>query len=254
MRHISIPLIIVAMIGLCVVFAPSISPYPPSQIFHILQSPNSQHLLGTDALGRDVASRLLYGGRHTLFMAALATFLAVSVGTLLGLFWGILPRSMAGLFTAMMSAILALPGLLIAIIFITLLGRGTMQIALAVGLAQIAHVAQVMRGVTVSVKHAPYIESAYAIGTPFSQIIYRHILPNLWPTVFVYIGIIFGYSILNGAALTFLGLGELGTPDWGVMLAEGRAVFDEAPWVSLFPGMVITAFVFSINTVSNRLR
>ncbi len=241
------------MIGF-VTLAPQIAPHDPMRSYQpALQPPGLNHLLGTDALGRDVASRLLYGGRHTLFVAALASALAISCGVCLGILWGLVPRQLNTYLTICMSSILALPGLITAIVLLTLLGRGTMQITLAIGLSQIAYVAQIIRGATVSVRDAPYIESAHAIGATNFHIIRRYIVPNIWPTILVYTGVVFGYSILNSAALTFLGLGELGVPDWGVMLAEGRAVFDEAPWVSVFPGLAITSIVFAVNAMSDRL-
>lgn len=254
MRRVRWPHLVLCAFVALTIFAPQISPHDPAAIHPtILAPPSSAHLFGTDALGRDLLSRVLYGGRQTLGVATLATAVALVPGLLLGVLWGVAPRPLVPSLTALFSALLAVPGLLVALVLLAVIGRGMEQIALAVGLSQIAMVAQVTRGAVVNVRDAPYIESAHAIGATPRHIIRRYVLPNIWPVIAVYAGVTFSYSVLNGAALSFLGLGELGVPDWGVILAEGRAVFNAAPWVSIFPGLAITALVFAVNALIDRM-
>jgi peptide/nickel transport system permease protein len=248
-----IPFAVLLMMIMGTLFASVIAPYDPMQIHDvILQTPNSDHLLGTDHLGRDVLSRLLYGGRHTLSITVIATGIALTVGVVLGVIWGLAPKGLDALLTVIMSAVLAIPSLLMALVILTLLGRGMGQIALAVGVSQIGLVVQVVRGATMSIRNAPYIESAYAVGATRGRIIGYYILPNIFPIVATYGGVVLGYSLLNGSALTFLGLGELGVPDWGVILADGRKVFDVAPRIAIYTGLLITSVVFSVNLIIDR--
>lgn len=253
MKKLIIPFIVLGVVIGGTVFAPSLAPYDPMQIHAvILDLPSSDHLLGTDSLGRDVFSRLLYGGRHTLAIALIASGIALVIGVGLGIIWGLAPKGLDDLLTVIMSAVLAIPSLLMALVILTLLGRGMGQIALAVGVSQIVLVVQVVRGATLGIRHAPYIESAYAIGATRARIIRHYILPNILPVVVSYGGVIVGYSLLNGTALTFLGLGELGVPDWGVILAEGRGVFDVAPRIAIYAGVLITSVVLAVNVIVDR--
>lgn len=252
MRQILPYLVLIVVIG-GTLFAPHIAPYDPMEIQSaILQPANAGHPLGTDNLGRDLFSRLLYGGRYTLFIAFVATGIAISCGIGLGLLWGLAPSWLEALMTVVMSAILAIPSFLMALVILTLLGRGMFQIAIAVGVSQIGLVVQVVRGATITVRHAPYIESAYAVGATKRRIVFYYILPNIFSVVVTYGGVVLGYSLLNGSALTFLGLGELGMPDWGVILADGRSVFDVAPHIAIYTGLLITSVVFSINMIVDR--
>jgi ABC-type dipeptide/oligopeptide/nickel transport system permease subunit len=234
---------------LLVSIAPALAPYDPMETNPTaqFQTPNTHHLLGTDLLGRDVLSRVLYGGQHTLVIAALATGIAVVPGVSLGL-W----RSR--LVGVLINAILAFPGLLLALVIMTLLGQGAFALALAIGITQIAPCARVTRAAVISVSTQTYIEAANSLGASRRRLIFRHTLPNILPTLLAYTGVIFAYSILNGAALSFLGLGgEPGIPDWGVMLYEGRQAFRTAPWIAAAPGLGITITVVLINRAADRI-
>ena len=210
-----------------------------------LAPPGGSHLLGTDRLGRDVWSRLLDGGQRTVTIALVATVIAVGAGTLLGLSgWGRLDAPV----TALTNALLAFPTLLLALVVMTLAGTGALSLSLATGMALIAPVARVTRGTLRSVRAQPFIEAAEALGASNRRLFVRHILPNVAPTLLAYGGVTFAYSVLNSAALSFLGLGgDLGVPDWGAMLAEGRVAFRTAPWVSAAPGLAITLLVLAVN-------
>lgn len=245
-------LAILSLVSLC---APLLAPYDPVQTHpeQQLAPPTTDHLLGTDFLGRDVLSRLLYGGRWTLLTAAASTGVAVVVGFSLGIFTSS-GKWFGYVGDALINALLSLPGLLVALVVVTILGQGLTPIILATGLAQTPFFAQVMRGAVLTAEKAGYIEAARAIGCTRLRILTHHILPNVRGTLFAYAGVIFAYSILNSAALSFLGIGgDFGAPDWGVMLAESRNGFRAAPWVALAPGLMIAIMVICVNTLVDEL-
>lgn len=242
------PIIVLGVIGVLTLIASVIAPYDPLQTQPEIQftPPNSDHFFGTDSLGRDVLSRVLYGGRQTLLVALLATLVGWIPGVLLGLLseskWA---DMVIGVW---LNALLAVPGLVIAMVVITLLGRGVLPVAVAIGFAQIAPCAVVTRAAALSVRSALYVEAARSIGATRGYILWNGVLPNIAPTLLAYAGVMFSYAVLNGAALNFLGLGvERSVPEWGVMLAEGREVFRSAPWIAFAPGVAITVTVWAVN-------
>lgn len=237
--------------------APIIAPADPMKTDPAgqLQPPGRDHLLGTDLLGRDVLSRTLHGGRRTLLVAALATLIAVTPGALLGLAAGTLGGKFDAVIVALVNALLAFPGLMIALVALTVLGTGILPLAIATGAAQVASYARVARSSAIAARSMGYVEAAEAMGARQRRIITGHILPNVQQTLLAYAGVVFGYCILNSAALTALGLGgEPGVPDWGVILAEGRTAFRVAPWISVAPGIAIAVTVWSVNRLADRLR
>lgn len=247
-----LPVMILLM--LLVGIAPLFAPADPmrTDAARQLEAPSSEHLLGTDLLGRDVLSRTLYGGQHTLVIAALAALVAMIPGVLFGLLSVI---SWADrLVSILMNAVLAFPGLLLALMIMTVLGQGVLPLLLATGLTQIAPCARVTRSAVLGVYHLGYVEAARGLGATRLRVIFAHVLPNILPTVLAYATVIFAYAILNSAALSFLGLGgEPGIPDWGVMLYEGRQAFRTAPWIAAAPGVAITVTVLMVNRAAERL-
>ena len=236
--------------------APIIAPYDPMRTTAgpALHPPNSEHLLGTDLLGRDVLSRVLYGGRRTLSIAGLATLTAVMMGLPPGLSAGMLGRRVDQIIMVVNNSMLAIPPLVIALVVLTLWGQGMIQLALATGIAQIPAFVQVTRSATIIVRSANYIEGAQAIGATRLYIAVNHISPNIRPTLLSYTGVTFAYTIINSAALSFLGLGgDPGVPDWGVIVAEGRQAFQAAPWIAIAPGLMIVITVMAVNTIADRL-
>lgn len=218
-----------------------------------LLPPGAGYLLGTDWLGRDVFSRVLYGGQRTLLLAAAATLVAVLLGALLGLLAGSASRGIDELLTAVMNALLAFPGLLLALVVVTLLGASPGAVSVATGVALIAGFARVTRSVVLRTRSAAYVEASRALGAGPLRLALRHVLPNALPTLLAYAGVTFAYGVLNGAALSFLGLsGAIGIPDWGAMLYDARVTFRAAPWVSLGPGLGITLIVFTINRLAEQ--
>ena len=246
--------LILVVILLLTLAAPLIAPFDPMSTTAgpALQSPNSENLLGTDLLGRDVLSRVLYGGRRTLVVAAEATLIAVLPGLLIGVTAGTAGRRVNRFITVFINSWLAIPALIMALVVLTLLGSGVEQLAIAVGIAYIAVFAQVIRSATLSVRSAGYIEAAQALGATGRHIVIRHITPNVRPTLYSYTGVIFSYSILNSAALSFLGLGgDPSIPDWGTILADGRLTFQVTPWVAVAPGLLIVMTVMAVNRLAD---
>lgn len=244
-----LPALILLSIVLLVLGAPLLTSFDPlrTNTANILQAPDAIHLLGTDMLGRDVFSRVLYGGRNTLAMAMIATGIAVCGGGFLGIVAGFWLKQWR-IVDRLLDAWLALPALLIALIVLTLLGRGLLAISLALGMAQVAPFARVVRSTMIAGSVAGYVEAARSLGASRWHILWRHLVPYGVPVWVRYAAMIFGYTIMNGAALSFLGLGgEPAIPDWGVMLADGRQGFRQAPWVALAPGVMITLTIFSIH-------
>lgn len=247
-------IVLLALLLLFVLVAPLLAPDDPMRTDTInqLQPPNHDHLLGTDLLGRDVLSRALYGGQHTIMIAALATAIAFVPGILLGL---LSTLNVADRWIAILiNAVLAFPGLLLALLIMTLLGQGALSLALATGITQIAPCARVTRSAVVSVWSLGYIDAARGLGATRLRLIMAHVLPNILTTLLAYTGVIFAYAILNSAALSFLGLGgEPGVPDWGVMLYEGRQAFRSAPWIAVAPGFAITLTVILVNRAADQI-
>jgi ABC-type dipeptide/oligopeptide/nickel transport system permease subunit len=251
------PAVVVAIMVFVVAIGPVLYPVDPlrTEPSLQLQPPGIQHVFGTDLFGRDMLSRTLHGGRYTLLMSACSTLLALLLGIPLGACAITRQDAIRVAAQVIINALLALPGLLIALVILTLLGRGFGPLIVGLGLAQIASVGYTTRAALTNVMAEPYVEAAKNLGaTPFH--IFRHyLLPNALPTIAAYAGVVFSYMILNGAALTFLGLGiEPGIPEWGGLLAEGRATFRTAPWIGFAPGIGITLIVWSVNALADQLR
>lgn len=240
-----------------ILIAPLAAPYDPlaTDTSLSLSPPSVSHIFGTDVFGRDVFSRFLYGGQRTLLIAAAALTIAVISGAVLGLLASGGTRTVRAAITMLITALLSIPGILLALIALTVLGQGDGLVALAIGITQIAPTARLVGTAARSVQASEYVTAAAALGAGRYRILWAHVLPNVLPLLISYAGVVFAYAILNSAALTFLGFGgDLAVPDWGGMLYEGRQVFRAAPWVSIAPGLGITILVGSINRAVNRRR
>ncbi|MDZ4763926.1 MAG: ABC transporter permease [Chloroflexota bacterium] len=237
-----------------IIFGRALTPYDPrtTQPEIALQAPTWAHPAGTDALGRDVLSRALHGGTQTLTSAAAAACLALGIGLLVGLRMGG-TRIDAGIDT-LIAAGLTIPSIIVALLAITLIGNSDWALIIAVSTAQIAPVARLTRTLAQGAARADYVQAADALGARPLRLLTRHILPNIVPTLAAYACVTFGACIMNGATLTFLGLGgEIGRAEWGAMLYEGRQAFRTAPWIAFVPGIGITCAVLLLNELSDRL-
>jgi len=246
-----------ALVAMAAALAPLLAPAGPlvADPARVLLPPGQGGLLGTDFLGRDVLARLIWGGRWTLQMGALAVALTVGLGLPVGLVAGSLGGRTDAVLMRLVDGLLAFPGLLLAMAAVAVLGTGLTPVAVAVGLAAAPPYARVARSVAMEVRAQPYIEAACALGCSPWRITMRHVLPNAAPSLIAFATTQLGWLLLNGAALNFLGLGAPpGTPEWGAMLAEGRGYLRDAPWSSGFPGLVLTLTVLAANLVGDGLQ
>jgi ABC-type dipeptide/oligopeptide/nickel transport system permease subunit len=249
-------LLLILLLGFGIVFLfPFAAPYSPTKIESAaLQPPSLQYPFGTDSLGRDVLSRFLWGGQRTLLVTMLSVSFAIAAGIGLGLVAGYSSRWVDTFVVSILNATLALPGLFLALLMISLLGQGTIAVGLAIGVAQIAPVGQITRTAVRAVRSEPYVTASVAIGATWRHTLLHAVFLNALPTIIAYGSVTFAYCLLNVAAFGYLGLmGQPEIPEWGNMLAEGREVYREAIWVSIPPGIAITFLVMLANIVANRL-
>ncbi len=249
-------LLLAAVVGLSLA-APVLAPYSPiaADPANQLLPPGPAHLAGTDLFGRDVWSRLLWGGRLSLAAGILAVTLAALPGSLLGLLAGYSGGWLDALLMRLVDMLLAFPSLLLALALVAWLGPGLVSAALAVGLAGIPRFARLVRASTLGVRSELYIEAARVIGCRPERILLRHVAPNVSSAVIVLGSLELGYALLNIGALSFLGLGaQPPTPEWGAMLAEGRGLLRDAPWAPTAPGLAITLTVLAFNLLGDALR
>lgn len=245
----------IGIILLIVLAGPFVISHSPNDTNPELQfhPPEPAHPLGTDLLGRDVLSRYMFGGRQTLSTAITATMIALSLGVSMGIVSGIVPWAHHVL-VPVFTAVLAIPGLVQALVVLTIAGRGVLPLALAIGISQVASIALVTRSAVLAMLMQPYVEAARALGADRTHILRYHILPNISGILVTYSGVVFAYALLNGAALTFLGVGYVpGTPEWGIMLAESRSVIRLAPWIGIAPGLSITLLVWAVNGLADHV-
>lgn len=223
----------------------------PSNTF---QPPSSGHWMGTDNLGRDVLARFLYGGRISLVVGLVAVSVGSLVGTSLGLVAGYYGRWLDTFLSWWVEVLLAFPGILLALAIVAILGPGLTNVMIAVGLAFIPSFMRMARGTVLSVREQAYVEAAQALGSPNRRIITRHILPNVMRPLLVLATLGMGGAILEGAALSFLGLGaQPPTPEWGAMLNAGRSFVRQGWWITVFPGLGIFLAVLAINLLGDGL-
>jgi peptide/nickel transport system permease protein len=249
--------IVLMTIAVLSLAAPMLAPYDPlaTAPAHQLLPPSLAHPAGTDLLGRDVWSRLLWGGRLSLAAGVLATALAALPGSLLGLLAGYIGGRFDAALMRIVDVLLAFPSLLLALTFVAWLGPGLMSAALAVGFAGVARFVRVARAAALSIRSEPFLEAARVIGCPPARIALYHVAPNVMDTVIVLSSLELGYALLSIGALSFLGLGaQPPTPEWGLMLSEGRVLLREAPWVTAYPGLMITLAVLAFNLLGDVLQ
>lgn len=250
-------LIIMVLFLLTALLAPLLAPYDPIEptLRDRRQPPSREHLLGTDDLGRDILSRIIYGTRKSLQVGVLSVSLAILVGALFGALSGYLGGWFDTLLMRLMDILMAFPSLLLAIAIVTILGPGLLNMLYAIGIVSIPVYARIVRASVLSVKSEDYVLAARALGTRHSRILFRHILPNCLTPLIVQGTLGIGTAILDAAGLSFLGLGaQPPTPEWGAMLGQGRYAIFSAPHIVLFPGLAIMFTVLGFNLLGDGLR
>lgn len=248
---------VLALLVISAVFAPWIAPYDPTaaDYEYILAPPSAAHWAGTDAFGRDILSRIIFGGRISLAVGFLSVTIGGIVGIGLGLIAGFYGRWLDSLIMRMSDVLLAFPGILLAIGVIAILGPGIDNVIYAVAVFSVPVFARLVRGSTLALKNAPYVDAARATGVKSRWLMLRHILPGTLPSVIVYFSMRIGTSILTAAALSFIGLGaQPPSPEWGAMLADGRSFLGVASHVTLYPGLAIFVTVLAFNLLGDGLR
>jgi peptide/nickel transport system permease protein len=254
--------ILVLLIG-AAIFAPLIAPESPLKIdlSHASQPPfflkggNSTYLLGTDNLGRDILSRVLYGGRVTLVLAALVLAIGAVVGVAMGLASGYLGGVTDSIVQRLVEAILSLPTIMVALVFAFLLGQSFTTVVIILSPFIAARFARMVRGDALAIRGMGYVELAQVAGASPFRIIRRHIFPNVIGTIIVIATLEIGQLILLEASLSFLGVGvPPPTPEWGLMVSQGEQFLATKYWISLFPGLAIVAAVLAINLIGDWLR
>jgi peptide/nickel transport system permease protein len=236
--------------------APLLAAFDPTELTPRLRlrAPGGDHLLGTDMAGRDVWSRVAHGARISLFIGFAAAVLALSAGTVVGLVAGYV-RALDGFLMRIMDGLMAIPGILLAIALVSLSGASLGTVILAIFVPEIPRVARLVRSIVLSIREEPFVEAAIGLGTPTRLILWRHILPNTLPALIVQGTYIAASAILIEALLSFIGAGLSPTlPTWGNTIAEGRDVFQRAPWIILGPGAFLAVTVLAINVMGDGLR
>ena len=257
-RHPNIALgaLLLAAIVACSVLAPWIAPYDPDAINPAdrLKPPSAVHWFGTDAFGRDVLSRVIWGGRISLVVGLTVALVSVAIGLAIGLVAGF-SRLADALLMRVMDAMMAIPGILLAIALVALTTASVRTVVFALVIPEIPRVVRLVRSVVLSLREQPFVEAARAVGTRFHMILIRHIMPNTVAPLIVQATFICAFAILGEAYLSFLGVG-LPPPisTWGSVIAEGRKVFALAAWVVVFPGLFLGLTVLSINLMGDGLR
>lgn len=247
---------VLILIVLCCVFAPFISPYSPTEqnLTESLALPSMRHLLGTDKVGRDLLTRLFYGGRTTLLSALGVVAFSVVVGVPLGLLSGYYGGVADTIIGRICDVVLSFPSLLLAFVFVAGFGRGMVSAIVALGIVYVPMLTRLVRSLTLVEKNKTYVEAAISIGYSDARIMFVHILPNCISTITVQITLDLAYAILDLASLSFLGLGvQPPTADWGAMLDEGRNFILQNPLLALAPGIVIIITVVALNIFSDGL-
>lgn len=216
-----------------------------------LGSPSGEHWMGTDALGRDVFSGVLYGARTSLLVASAVSIITLVCGMLIGLVGGYAGGWLDAILLRLTELLQVLPRFFLVIVVVALLGPGTDHLILTLGLTSWPVLARVVRGEVLILRHADFIVAAESSGATHSHILWRSILPNVLPSAVVITGLLFGQVLLIEASLGFLGLGDPNAMSWGLLAGQAQPLLRVAWWLSLFPGLAITGAVLGVNLVAD---
>ncbi|WP_433564086.1 ABC transporter permease [Nocardia sp. CA-151230] len=220
-----------------------------------LRGPSAGHWFGTDNLGRDLYARVVHGTGLSVSATVFAVLLGLIVGSLLGLVAGTAGGAVDTAIMRVVDVLLSIPDLLVALAMITVLGLGTRNVAIAVGVSLIARFARVMRGEVLRVRRAPYVEAAFASGVRWHTVLFRHVLRNAYGPVAALAAVDFGVAVLFVASLSFLGYGAVPpTPEWGSLVSDGRGFLATAWWLTTMPGLVIVVLVLSTQRIARALQ
>ena len=248
--------VLLALFTLAAIAAPLVAPYDPNSMeFDMIWSPNWRHPLGTDDLGRDLLSRLIYGAQVSLFVGFATVGLALVAGIALGVAAGFYGGFIDNIIMRYIDLQWAFPNFIIAVYLVAVFGTGLSNVIVAISLAFIDDFARVARSMVLTIKQEQYIDAARTAGTSNARIMWRHVLPNALAPLIVLATVSVSNAILAEAGLSVRGLGvDASTPTWGLILAESRSFISRAWWLGLFPGLAIMLTVLSINFLGDALR
>ena len=248
---------VIAAMAIVAVFAPAISPYDPNEtnLKNKLSGPSGEHWLGTDQLGRDVLSRIIWGARVSLKVGIVAVGIAFVLGTGIGMFGAYLGKWSDEISMRGVDIMLSFPMILLSILIIAFFGSSLLNVMLAIGISLAPRFARLARGLTLSVKELEYIEAARAMGAGWLRICIRHIFPNILTPLMVTATLYISTAILIESSLSYMGLGvQPPDPTWGSIINEGRQVIRIMPWISIFAGLAITITILALNILGDALR
>ncbi len=246
------------LLVLVALLAPLLAPHDPYESISgaRLLAPSFSHPMGTDNLGRDLLSRIIYGARISLMIGVLAGALGTLGGLVVGLVSGYAGGWVDNLIQRIVDSLMAFPGLILALALVATLGPSLRNVMIAIAVGAVPNTSRVIRGAVLAAKQEDYVSAARALGAPGWRIAVRHIVPNVMAPVLILASVGFGVSIIAEASLSFLGLGaQPPTPSWGVMLSgPSRRFMTDAPWMAIFPGLAISLVIFGINVFGDALR
>ena len=250
-------LVIVLIYIIVAIFAPLLAPYDPvkQDLANMMQTPGPKHLLGTDEMGRDILSRIIYGARISMKVGFYAVGVAFVIGIPLGIFAGYFGGKVDLLIMRAMDVLLAFPGILLSIVFVSVLGPNLDNAILSVGIYTVPNFARMARGETLALRNSEFIEAARAMGSGDIRIVFSHILINIVSPMIVMGTLSFGTAIITTSGMGFLGIGaQPPTPEWGAMLSSGRQYLLVAPHVTTYTGLAILFLVLGLNLLGDGLR
>jgi peptide/nickel transport system permease protein len=255
-RIVLVGAVLVVLNVLVALFAPAIGRWEPQRldVQARLAPPTAKHWMGTDDVGRDVWSRVVYGTRLSMVVGGAVVLVSFAGGIVFGLLGGYY-RPLDNVLMRVMDGFMAFPGIILAIALMASLGPSVVNVIVALGIVYVPRVARIVRGSVLVIRETPYVEAALALGVPDLVVLARHVLPNCLSPVIVQGTFIFAAAVLGEAALSFLGVGvPPQVPSWGNVLAEGRLYLQQAPWLTLFPGAAIMGCILGLNLFGDGLR
>ncbi len=249
-------ILILSIFIISAILAPLIAPYDPNSMsLDMMLAPSSKHLLGTDDLGRDLFSRIIWGTQVSLFVGIVTVAISMLIGVLLGVLAGYYGGWIDMIIMRYIDLQWAFPNFIIAVYLVAVFGTGLLNIIVAISLAFLDDFARIARSMVLTLKEQQFIDAARVQGCSDLRIMLRHILPNSMAPIIVQATVSVSYAILGEASLSFLGLGvNVNTPTWGLILADGRSFISQAWWLGVFPGLAIMLVVLSINFIGDALR
>jgi peptide/nickel transport system permease protein len=250
-------IVFLVLITLGAIFAPLLTPYSPTQprIRERFQPPNAQYILGTDDLGRDIYTRILYGGRNTLSAAFLSVVTAMLIGSVIGIAAAYRGGWLDNALMRVMDVMMSFPAILLAILIVASLRPGMVNLVVAISFSLIPTFARLVRSIVLGITHLDHVTASHALGAGDLHIVMKHVVPNTVPLVLVQATATLAVAISTAAALNYLGLGvEPPQPDWGLMVSEGQKHVFSAAYIPIIPGVFITLTALSVNFIGDALR